>query len=222
MRIWLPGFTLLALASCDGYFGYDPPPPDPLGQAVTARPLGEIRFAGAEVFNGASPAARAARLELFDGVMDRFAEVRKLVRAGEGESVGKAAIETVLERGDLTEAERWFLDQMSATLTLESMVDGLWDDVTAAYCVDLLVRHESPNAALIATALERLDGFWSPARIARVAEAARHRAERWLAGSCGGCERSGGSLRTADEPQARAMQQVVRGVADLKRIAHGR
>ncbi len=197
MRMILLALFVTGLVSC-GELAVDDPPQTPVVSDMVARPLGAMDFEGADVYQGDSDAARKARLELLDAVMDRYAQIRSAVRRVSAGTAPAEDLVAVLDASDLLRAERWFVEQMSATLVLESMVGAPgspgpqgfalpWEAQTASYCMEMLLRHESPNAPLQLRVLRRLKGDRPDAEISAQASAAAGHAYRWLERECGSC-----------------------------------
>jgi hypothetical protein len=218
------------LSSCEEPVVSDPPD-DIVATGLIGRPLGRLEFAGAEAYRGNSDAAWHARLELLGAVMDRFKVFRSTLKAVADGKVDRQELEVRLSPPGLSEAERWFFEQMAATLVLEAMLGVTdapedlpgpsvnWDAALLGKSVDILLAHRSPNAPLLARAIGRMSGRWTESEISSAASRASKHAIEWLQQECGPC---GQGLVPAGERQPRFSIDVVKmqkGVEELMQIA---
>lgn len=195
-----------------------------------ARPLGSMKFEGAGAYIGSSESARAARLELLDRVMDRVGRIQSALRGHDSPQKRRETVWRELASAEMSAAERWFVEQMAATLILESLIGrpGVepgakqWDDAAAARSVELLMVHESPNAPLIADALVRLKGFWQDDRIASAASEASEHARQWLEDQCSECESEVKGAMPENTTARLDISGIRRGIHALTQLAEGK
>ncbi len=232
MRLLLTVALIAGLASCGEPLVHEFPS-EPVASDVIARPLGRLDVAGAHVYRGDTYSARTARLELLDSVMDRFVLFRSTVQRVEAGKTDAGVLQEMLSPPGISEAERWFFEQMAATLVLEAMVgvadapEGLprvtanWKPGLAERCLRILLEHRSPNAPLLARTLERLSDRWTASDITAAATRASGHATEWLAQECEACGRGLVPARTRDARFSVEVVRVRRGVEELLRIASG-
>ena len=84
----------------------------------------------------------------------------------------------------------YFLEQSAAINVIgQATLTGLLDDDeywkddqlgVLSHHVDIMIKHQNPQAMLIAPALRRLEGYWPEARIQEAARIASHAGETWM------------------------------------------
>ncbi|MBT8401205.1 MAG: hypothetical protein KJO98_12065 [Rhodothermia bacterium] len=154
---------------------------------ATFRPLGNFDVAGSESYKGHHPAATSARLELLDSVMDRVDEIRDALNSDGTWQVRQRRILEIMTEPDVSEPEAWFVDQIGSSMVLERIGPPAGrDPVTfaeksvAAHFLNVLVARRSPNAPLIADALEITWDLWTPEGARSIAMTAADNAKTYL------------------------------------------
>jgi hypothetical protein len=217
--------ALIGLVACqkpliDEATKYDP------GAESVSRPLGRMEFVGAEGYRGDSEEARAARVNLLDSVMGRYDRIRMAMTAGSDWTSIEEVFSKELSSPEISEAESWFLDQMSATTVLEAMLGEMSEGRKepsavrlnsgfVATCVELLLKRQSPNAPLLARALVELNGYWPEDRIAESAAQASQSALAWLEDECGVCARPYSPAIPNDANWRIEIREIKQGIGDL-------
>ncbi len=163
---------------------------------ATFRPLGEFDVDGSEFYKGQHDAAVAARIELLDSVMDRVDRIRVVLDSDAGWDVKQRRVIEIMKAPDVSAPEAWFVDQLGSSLVLERLTSpdqehrhSANEQTAAAHFLRVLVGRRSPNAPLIADALEVAQGLLAPVELRSIAiTAARHSGE--YVETCESCPRS--------------------------------
>ncbi|NNE45526.1 MAG: hypothetical protein HKN37_02570 [Rhodothermales bacterium] len=217
--------ALIGLAACEKPLIDDQAKYDPGAESIS-RPLGRMEFVGAENYRGDSEEARAARIRLLDSVMGRYERIRMVMTGGFDWTRIEKAVAKELSSPEVSEAESWFLDQMSATVVLEAMLGETpggkressavrTNSAFAATCIELLLKRQSPNAPLLARALAELRGYWPGDRIAESATRASQIALAWLEDECGACAGPYSPAMPNDEHWRIEILDIKQGIGDL-------